>query len=165
MVMSQAKQVIQTAAQYTLAMSMELSRRALAGSATDLSSLPEDKRKRILELSAYFTIPAMDPSHVTLALFSAMNLANRNKQLSSALSFANALIEKGTNAKFKDNVSFQLTLSLNRRSTTNNVRRPNASRQRASDHPATRSRSNSTLLPSSKCAARRTRRFMRASRA
>jgi len=86
-------------------MSIELTRRQVAGSATDLSALPEDKRKRVLELSAYFTIPGMDPSHVTLALFSAMNLANKNKQLSSALSFANALIEKGTNAKFKDNVS------------------------------------------------------------
>lgn len=86
-------------------MSIELSRRTIAGSATDLSSLSEDKRKRVLELSAYFTVPGMDPSHKTLALFSAMNLANRNKQLSSALGFANALIEKGTNAKFKDNVS------------------------------------------------------------
>ena len=101
----QAKQVIQTAAQYTLAMSIELSRRTLAGAATDLSSLSEDQRKRVLELSAYFTVPNMDPNHVTLALFSAMNLANRNKQLSSALSFANALIEKGTNAKFKESVS------------------------------------------------------------
>lgn len=77
----------------------------MAGAATDLSSLSEDKRKRTLELSAYFTVPALDPNHVTLALFSAMNLANRNKQLSSALGFANSLIEKGTNAKFKENVS------------------------------------------------------------
>lgn len=86
-------------------MSIELSRRSIAGGAADLSSLPEDKRKRVLELSAYFTIPDIEPQHQTLALFSAMNLANRNKQLSSALGFANALIERGTNAKFKDNVS------------------------------------------------------------
>ena len=33
--------------------------------------------------------------------------AHKNKQLSSALSFANALIEKGTNAKFKESVSFK----------------------------------------------------------
>jgi coatomer protein complex subunit alpha (xenin) len=47
----------------------------------------------------------MEPQHQTLALFSAMNLANKNKQLGSALGFANALIERGTNAKFKENVS------------------------------------------------------------
>ena len=105
----QAKQAINTAAQYTLAMSIELTRRSVAGAATDLSALPEDQRKRTLELSAYFTVPALDPNHVTLALFSAMNLANRNKQLSSALGFANTLIEKGTNAKFKENVSGDLS--------------------------------------------------------
>ena len=31
-----------------------------------------------------------------------MNLAHRNKQLSSALGFANALLDRGTNAKFKE---------------------------------------------------------------
>ncbi|TKX21767.1 putative coatomer subunit alpha [Elsinoe australis] len=98
----EAKTLIQTAASYTLAMSIELTRRSIAGAATDLSSLPEDQRKRVLELSAYFTVPPMDPNHVTLALYAAMNLANRNKQLSSALGFANALLEKGTNAKFKE---------------------------------------------------------------
>lgn len=98
----EAKTVISSAASYTLAMTIELSRRVIAGAATDLSALPEDKRKRALELSAYFTVPAMDPNHTTLALFSAMNLANRNKQLSSALGFANALIERGTNVKFKE---------------------------------------------------------------
>ncbi|KAF1984474.1 Coatomer, alpha subunit [Aulographum hederae CBS 113979] len=99
---SEAKTVIRTAAQYALAMSIELERRSIVKSSTDLASFPEDVKKRALELSAYFTIPEMDPSHVTLALFSAMNLAHKNKQLSSALSFANSLIEKGTNAKFKE---------------------------------------------------------------
>lgn len=86
-------------------MTIELKRRSLTGAATDLSTFPEDVRKRSLELSAYFTIPAMDPSHRTLAWFSAMNLANRNKQFSTALNFANQLIDRGTNPKFKDNVS------------------------------------------------------------
>lgn len=86
-------------------MSIELQRRALTGAATDLSSYPEDVRKRSLELSAYFTVPAMEPSHRTLAWFSAMNLAYRNKQLSSTLSFANQLIDRGTNPKFKESVS------------------------------------------------------------
>ena len=85
-------------------MSIELQRRSLTGNATDLSTYPEDIRKRSLELSAYFTVPTMEPSHSTLTWFTAMNLANRNKQFSSALSFANLLIEKGTNPKFKEGV-------------------------------------------------------------
>ncbi|KAK4992908.1 hypothetical protein LTR50_000814 [Elasticomyces elasticus] len=100
--LEEAKQLIHTAAQYVLAMSIEVSRRALVGGSTDLSTFSEDNKKRALELSAYFTVPAMDPQHTTLALFSAMNFANKNKQLGSALSFANSLIEKGTNAKVKD---------------------------------------------------------------
>lgn len=101
----QAKQAINTAAQYILAMTIELSRRTLVGAATDLSSFSDEDKKRALELSAYFTVPGMEPQHQTLALFSAMNFANKNKQLSSALGFANALIERGTNARFKENVS------------------------------------------------------------
>lgn len=102
---SQAKQVIYTAGQYVLAMSIELSRRALVGTATELTSFSEEDKKRALELSAYFTVPAIEPQHQTLALFTAMNFANKNKQLSSALGFANALIERGTNARFKETVS------------------------------------------------------------
>lgn len=86
-------------------MSIEVSRRALVGASTELASFSEEDKKRALELSAYFTVPAMEAQHQTLALFSAMNFANKNKQLSSALGFANALIEKGTNARFKDTVS------------------------------------------------------------
>lgn len=98
--------MIYTAAQYTLAMSIELERRSVIGSNnTDLSSLSDDIKKRALELSAYFTIPALDPAHTTLALFSAMNFAHKNKQYSSALGFANRLIREGTNAKFVESVS------------------------------------------------------------
>jgi coatomer protein complex subunit alpha (xenin) len=86
-------------------MSIELTRRELVGGTTDLSSFSEEDKKRALELSAYFTIPAIEPQHQTLALFTAMNFAHKNKQLSSALNFANALIERGTNARFKENVS------------------------------------------------------------
>ncbi|KAL2033546.1 hypothetical protein VTO58DRAFT_104260 [Aureobasidium pullulans] len=100
---NEAKELIQTAAQYILAMSIELTRRELVGGTTDLSSFSEEDKKRALELSAYFTIPAIEPQHQTLALFTAMNFAHKNKQLSSALNFANALIERGTNARFKEN--------------------------------------------------------------
>lgn len=86
-------------------MSIELERRKLTGTTTDLNSFDDDAKKRILELSAYFTVPEMEPAHVTLALYTAMNFANKNKQFSSALSFANRLIEVGTNTKFKENVS------------------------------------------------------------
>lgn len=108
----EAQQTIQLAAQYILAMSMELERRKMVGKETDLASFSDEVKKRSLELSAYFTIPAMEPQHQTLALFSAMNFANKNKQLGSALGFANALIERGTNAKFKENVSYLSTFTF-----------------------------------------------------
>jgi coatomer protein complex subunit alpha (xenin) len=101
----EAKKLINTAAQYTFALSMELERRALVKNQIDISSLPEDTRKRALELSAYFTVPELERAHSTLALYAAMKFAHRNKQLSSALSFANSLIERGTTAKFKEEVS------------------------------------------------------------
>ncbi|KAK6438266.1 hypothetical protein LTR95_005531 [Oleoguttula sp. CCFEE 5521] len=99
---SEAQTAIHSAAAYVLAMGLELERRTLVGGAADISGLDEETKKRALELSAYFTVPAMDPQHQTLAWFSAMNFANRNKQLGSVLSFANNLIEHGTNAKFKE---------------------------------------------------------------
>lgn len=108
----EAQQAIQQAAQYVLAMSIELERRKIVGGATDLASLPADVKKRALELSAYFTIPAMEPQHQTLALSFAMNLANKNKQLGSALGFANALLEHGTSAKSKDLVRTHTSPSL-----------------------------------------------------
>jgi len=89
-------------------MTVELERRKLINNQQDISNIEEDVKKRAFELSAYFTIPEMEPAHVTLALFSAMNFAHKNKQLSSALSFANSLIEKGTNTKFKETVSFRV---------------------------------------------------------
>lgn len=101
----QARALIHSAAQYILAMSVELERRKLINNQQDISTLPEGTRKRALELSAYFTIPEMEPSHVNLALFSAMNFAQKNRQFSSALTFANNIIENGTNMKFKENVS------------------------------------------------------------
>jgi coatomer protein complex subunit alpha (xenin) len=111
----EAQQAIQQAAQYVLAMSIELERRKIVGGATDLSSFSEDIRKRSLELSAYFTVPDIEPQHQTLALFSAMNFANKNKQLGSVLNFANALIERGTNAKFKETVSSLYTIAFPQR--------------------------------------------------
>ncbi|KAF2759986.1 Coatomer, alpha subunit [Pseudovirgaria hyperparasitica] len=99
----EAKSVITTSAQYALAMTIELERRKITNNATDVSSLSEDVKKRAFELSAYFTIPELEPAHKTLTLLAAMNFANKNKQLSSALSFANSMIDHGTNAKFKEN--------------------------------------------------------------
>lgn len=104
----EAQAAINLAAQYVLAMSIELERRKMVGKETDLANLSDDVKKRSLELSAYFTVPGMEPQHQTLALFSAMNLANKNKQLGSALGFANALIERGTNAKFKETVRLNI---------------------------------------------------------
>lgn len=106
----EAQAAVQQAAQYILAMTVELERRKLVGGSADISSFDEPTKKRALELSAYFTVPDLEPSHQTLALFSAMNFANKNKQLGSVLNFANSLVERGTNAKFKETVStFLLT--------------------------------------------------------
>ena len=102
---AQAQETIASAAQYVLAMSIELQRRAMVGTTTDLSTVSEDMKKRCLELSAYFTIPEMDIAHQGLAWFTAMNLANRNKQFATALSFANRLIDQGKNTKQKESVS------------------------------------------------------------
>ena len=104
----EAQSIVQQAAQYLLAISIELERRRMVGGAADLSSFSDDIKKRSLELSAYFTVPELEPGHQTIALFSAMNFANKNKQLGSVLNFANALIEKGTNAKFKETVNHSL---------------------------------------------------------
>jgi coatomer subunit alpha len=105
-----AKKLLHASAQYVLAMSMELERRKMVGGQADISSLPEDVRKRALELSAYFTVPELERQHVTISLYTAMNFANKNKQFSSALSFANSLIERSTNAKFKETVSINVGL-------------------------------------------------------
>lgn len=85
-------------------MTIELERRRITNNSADVSALSEDIKKRSFELSAYFTIPELEPAHKTLTLLAAMNFANKNKQFSSALSFANSMIDHGTNAKFKENV-------------------------------------------------------------
>ncbi|KZF21802.1 Coatomer, alpha subunit [Xylona heveae TC161] len=92
-----AKKIIATAAEYIVAMSIELSRRAIG---TDFSKLDDEEKKRNLELSAYFTIPKLEVAHRQLALVSAMNLAFKSRNLSSALSFASRIIANGGSPKF-----------------------------------------------------------------
>ncbi|KAL4938007.1 hypothetical protein BDV06DRAFT_201904 [Aspergillus oleicola] len=88
----QAKKIIETAREYSLAMSIELERRSLS---TDT----EEGLKRSLELSAYFTIPKLEVAHRQLALMAAMKLAFANKNYSSALSFANRMLANGGSPK------------------------------------------------------------------
>ncbi|KAI9787681.1 MAG: hypothetical protein M1839_000212 [Geoglossum umbratile] len=83
----EAKKIISTAAEYIIAMSIELERRSLGNDPAKL--------KRMLELSAYFTIPKLELAHRQLALISAMNLAFKNKNFASALSFANRILANG----------------------------------------------------------------------
>ncbi|KAK0716698.1 coatomer WD associated region-domain-containing protein [Apiosordaria backusii] len=90
---SEAKKVITAAAEYTLAMSIELERRSL-GTPDAVSADPE-LLKRNLELAAYFTIPKIGVAHRQLALSNAMTQSMRNKNYSSALSFANRIISNG----------------------------------------------------------------------
>ncbi|RFU33464.1 hypothetical protein B7463_g2888, partial [Scytalidium lignicola] len=96
----EAKKLITSATEYSIAMAIELSRRKL-GTPDEVAKSPE-KLKRSLELSAYFTIPKLEVPHRQLALTSAMNLAYKSKNFNSALSFANRIIANGGSAKMLD---------------------------------------------------------------
>ncbi|RYP73448.1 hypothetical protein DL771_003620 [Monosporascus sp. 5C6A] len=95
---AEAKKLITSASEYTVAMSIELARRGL-GTPDAINGNPE-LLKRSLELSAYFTIPKIEVPHRQLALLSAMNLAAKSKNFSSALSFANRILANGGAARF-----------------------------------------------------------------
>lgn len=156
----QAKEIIQSAGQYVLAMSIELSRREVAGplAGGDMSELGAEKKKRILELSAYFTKPTLEPAHASITLTSAMTLAYKNKQLSSALNFANALLEGKTTAKAQESVSHP-DESLNYNMLMQ-PHRPRRSRVNARERQVTQWRLTLTHSQSSKFVARPTRRYM-----
>ncbi|PSR92318.1 coatomer WD associated region-domain-containing protein [Coniella lustricola] len=98
---AEAKKLISSASEYSVAMSVELARRRL-GAPAEIANDPE-KLKRSLELSAYFTIPKIEVPHRQLALLNAMNLAFRSKNYSSALSFANRILANGGANKILDN--------------------------------------------------------------
>jgi coatomer protein complex subunit alpha (xenin) len=98
----EAKKLITTAREYKIAMAIELLRRSL-GSDDEISKSPE-KLKRSLELSAYFTIPKLEVPHRQIALISAMKLAYQNKNLNSALSFANRILANSGAAKMLEQV-------------------------------------------------------------
>ncbi|KAK7747780.1 hypothetical protein SLS62_008816 [Diatrype stigma] len=95
---AEAKKLIASASEYTVAMSIELARRRL-GTPDAINGNPE-LMKRSLELSAYFTIPKIEVPHRQLALLNAMNLAFRSKNYSSALSFANRILANGGANRF-----------------------------------------------------------------
>ncbi|TDZ19717.1 putative coatomer subunit alpha [Colletotrichum orbiculare MAFF 240422] len=92
---AEAKKLVTSASEYAVAMDIELSRRKLGTGPEDL--------KRSLELSAYFTIPKIEVPHRQLALHNAMQLAIRNKNYGSALSFANRIIANGGSSKLTEN--------------------------------------------------------------
>ncbi|KAI2471140.1 Coatomer, alpha subunit [Annulohypoxylon bovei var. microspora] len=98
---AEAKKLITSASEYTVAMSIELARRKL-GPPDAVNGNPA-LLKRSLELSAYFTIPKIEVPHRQLALLNAMNLASRSKNFSSALSFANRILANGGANRILDN--------------------------------------------------------------
>lgn len=100
---AEARKLITSASEYVVAMDIELARRTLG--APDIVAQDPAKLKRSLELSAYFTIPKIEVPHRQLALLSAMQLAVRNKNYNSALSFANRIIANGGSSKIVENVS------------------------------------------------------------
>ncbi|KAK6838013.1 coatomer WD associated region-domain-containing protein [Apiospora arundinis] len=97
---AEAKKLITSAGEYVVAMMIELARRQL-GSQDEVNANPE-LLKRSLELSAYFTIPKIHVPHRQYTLFSAMNLANRSKNYSSALSFASRILANGGTGRITD---------------------------------------------------------------
>jgi len=101
---AEAKKLIASASEYTVAMSIELARRKLG--APDVVNKKPELLKRSLELSAYFTIPKIEVPHRQLALLNAMNLAMRSKNYNSALSFANRILANGGASKILENVSY-----------------------------------------------------------
>jgi len=107
---SEAKKLISSASEYSVAITVELGRRAL-GSSDEVSKSPE-KLKKSLELSAYFTIPKLEVPHRQLALMSAMKLAYTNKNFSSALSFANRILANGGGAKVLEQVRYISVLDI-----------------------------------------------------
>jgi coatomer protein complex subunit alpha (xenin) len=100
---AEAKKLIASASEYTVAMSIELARRALG--APEVVSKDPQLLKRSLELSAYFTIPKIEVPHRQLALLNAMSLASRAKNYNSALSFANRILANGGAARMMETVS------------------------------------------------------------
>ncbi|KAM4062278.1 coatomer WD associated domain-containing protein [Hirsutella rhossiliensis] len=98
---AEAKKLIISASEYAVAMDIELARRTLGG--PDVVAQDPAKLKKSLELSAYFTIPKIEVPHRQLALLSAMQLAVRNKNYNSALSFANRIIANGGSSKIVEN--------------------------------------------------------------
>ncbi|KAK8076232.1 coatomer WD associated region [Apiospora phragmitis] len=97
---AEAKKLITSAGEYVVAMMIELARRQL-GSQDEVNANPA-LLKRSLELSAYFTIPKIHVPHRQYTLFSAMNLANRSKNYSSALSFASRILANGGTGRITD---------------------------------------------------------------
>jgi coatomer protein complex subunit alpha (xenin) len=103
---AEAKKLVTSASEYTVAMTIELNRRQLG--APDVVNKKPELLKKSLELSAYFTIPKIEVPHRQLALLNAMNLAMRSKNYNSALSFANRILANGGASKILESVSFPL---------------------------------------------------------
>lgn len=140
----EAKRLITTASEYSVAMAIELSRRKL-GTSEEIAKSPE-KLKRSLELSAYFTIPKLEVAHRQLALQNAYKLAFANKNYNSALSFTNRILANGHGAKMLENVRFGIPWYIDMKLTSH---RPAKSKPNASVIPTTLSRSSLTNSPNS----------------
>lgn len=115
----EAKKLIETISEYSVAMSIELTRRGL-GSNEEIAQSPE-LLTRSLELSAYFTIPKLEVAHRQLALLSAMKFAHTHKNLDSALSFSNRIIANGSPAKIVDMVSIDSPIFIYRTATNSTL--------------------------------------------
>ncbi|KAJ6249225.1 coatomer subunit alpha [Anaeramoeba flamelloides] len=88
----QANELIEICKEYINGFSLEMERK----------KIQNKKSKRMLEMSAYFTHCDLQPSHLTLALRSAMLLSLQVGNRVNALSFAKRLLEISTLKSFSD---------------------------------------------------------------
>ena len=96
---TKAEQMVETCHQYILGCSIELKRRELYPSQTDLTP---DQHKNNLELAAYFTNANLQPPHRYLALQNAMRLSSIAKNHITAAAFAQKLLSLNPNGKAAD---------------------------------------------------------------
>eukprot|EP00245_Coleochaete_scutata_P006026 TRINITY_DN20136_c0_g1_i1.p1 TRINITY_DN20136_c0_g1~~TRINITY_DN20136_c0_g1_i1.p1 ORF type:complete len:1228 (-),score=277.17 TRINITY_DN20136_c0_g1_i1:960-4643(-) len=91
----EVRELLGIAKEYTLAVKIELKRKELKDAATKMSD-PSEQRKaelRQAELAAYFTHCELQPTHRKLSLQSAMSIAFKIKNFSTAATFARRLLE------------------------------------------------------------------------
>jgi len=88
----QLEECLKLAADYTLAMNIELARKAIVGDRKP-EELTGDEQKRMLELASFFSVSKMNQTHLILTLRQAMPTAFKAGNYLSATAFARRLLQ------------------------------------------------------------------------